>query len=379
MPTDITGTEIIQDTHDGRHFEFAAGPIFANVILADEINRTPPKTQAALLEAMQEQHVTAAGETHTLDDPFFVLATQNPIEQEGTYPLPEAQLDRFMLNLWLDYPSFDEEAEVWVYGDVALGLDPVERLDVYLTKDLLFKDSPEREAEFVESHGIEGVGKTVRADWADAHAESLRANPNGYAAPEKCLAAHLTDPDEPVHLEVCNASFEDNVTQRLEGALALENYEQVLDPRGACLWVDGERSPTAFEKLRRGATPTTTRLAVRAFKDIAHPHNSLLRKLIRFAHRDGETSITSAVTTPSTTNGSFATRCSSAAADLSWARIAPPALGWVLPATRKTPSSKPRSSHSLWPSMNWPACALLSENLSKMTNMLSPSSNYAMG
>ena len=112
MPSDITGTEIIQETHDGRHFEFAAGHIFANVILADEINRTPPKTQAALLEAMQEQHVTAAGETHTLGDPFFVLATQNPIEQEGTYPLPEAQLDRFMLNLWLDYPSFDEETEV---------------------------------------------------------------------------------------------------------------------------------------------------------------------------------------------------------------------------------------------------------------------------
>ena len=113
MPSDITGTEIIQETQDGtRHFEFAAGPIFANVVLADEINRTPPKTQAALLEAMQEQHVTAAGDTHALDDPFFVLATQNPIEQEGTYPLPEAQLDRFMLNLWLDYPSFDEEAEV---------------------------------------------------------------------------------------------------------------------------------------------------------------------------------------------------------------------------------------------------------------------------
>jgi MoxR-like ATPase len=113
MPSDITGTEIIQEGGQGsRRFEFAAGPIFANVILADEINRTPPKTQAALLEAMQEQHVTAAGETHTLDDPFFVLATQNPIEQEGTYPLPEAQLDRFMLNLWLDYPSFDQEVEV---------------------------------------------------------------------------------------------------------------------------------------------------------------------------------------------------------------------------------------------------------------------------
>jgi len=113
MPSDITGTEIIQETTDGtRHFEFAKGPIFANVILADEINRTPPKTQAALLEAMQEHHVTAGGETHALDEPFFVLATQNPIEQEGTYPLPEAQLDRFMLNVWLDYPSFDQEVEV---------------------------------------------------------------------------------------------------------------------------------------------------------------------------------------------------------------------------------------------------------------------------
>jgi len=114
MPSDITGTEIIQrDEHSGRRsFKFALGPIFANVILADEINRTPPKTQAALLEAMQEAHVTAAGDTYVLDRPFFVLATQNPIEQEGTYPLPEAQLDRFMLNLWLDYPSFDEEVEV---------------------------------------------------------------------------------------------------------------------------------------------------------------------------------------------------------------------------------------------------------------------------
>ncbi|MFO8098480.1 MAG: MoxR family ATPase [Salinibacter sp.] len=113
MPSDITGTEIIQETSEGgRYFEFTEGPIFANVILADEINRTPPKTQAALLEAMQEQHVTAGGDTHALDDPFFVLATQNPIEQEGTYPLPEAQLDRFMLNVWLDYPTFPEEVEV---------------------------------------------------------------------------------------------------------------------------------------------------------------------------------------------------------------------------------------------------------------------------
>ncbi|HUF07682.1 MAG TPA: MoxR family ATPase [Rhodothermales bacterium] len=114
MPSDITGTEILEeDRQTGkRAFKFLHGPIFANVILADEINRTPPKTQAALLEAMQEHHVTAAGHTYRLEEPFFVLATQNPIEQEGTYPLPEAQLDRFMLNLWLDYPSFADEVEI---------------------------------------------------------------------------------------------------------------------------------------------------------------------------------------------------------------------------------------------------------------------------
>ncbi len=114
MPSDITGTEIIEEDQGTgkRSFKFVHGPVFANVVLADEINRTPPKTQAALLEAMQEHHVTAAGQTYVLDEPFFVLATQNPIEQEGTYPLPEAQLDRFMLNLWLDYPSFDQEVEV---------------------------------------------------------------------------------------------------------------------------------------------------------------------------------------------------------------------------------------------------------------------------
>jgi MoxR-like ATPase len=111
MPSDITGTEIIEEnTATGaKTFKFIQGPVFANIVLADEINRTPPKTQAALLEAMQEHRVTAAGKTYTLQEPFFVLATQNPIEQEGTYPLPEAQLDRFMFNLWLDYPSMEEE------------------------------------------------------------------------------------------------------------------------------------------------------------------------------------------------------------------------------------------------------------------------------
>ena len=114
MPTDITGTEILEEniSTGGKEFRFIRGPIFANIILADEINRTPPKTQAALLEAMQEHRVTAANVTYKLDEPFFVLATQNPIEQEGTYPLPEAQLDRFMLNLWLDYPSESEEIDI---------------------------------------------------------------------------------------------------------------------------------------------------------------------------------------------------------------------------------------------------------------------------
>jgi MoxR-like ATPase len=114
MPSDITGTEILEETaaHHAKSFKFIQGPIFANIVLADEINRTPPKTQAALLEAMQEHHVTAGGQTHILDEPFFVLATQNPIEQEGTYPLPEAQLDRFMFNLWLDYPTTNQEVEI---------------------------------------------------------------------------------------------------------------------------------------------------------------------------------------------------------------------------------------------------------------------------
>lgn len=142
--------------------------------------------------------------------------------------------------------------EIWVYGDVALGLDPVERLDVYLTKDMLFGREGDREAEFRERHGIEGVGKTVSAEWAEAYPEHLRANHSGHAAPEKCLAAHLVDDDEPIHLEVCNSGFENNVTQRLEGAKARENYEQILDPRGVCLWVEGTRSADAFEKLRAG-------------------------------------------------------------------------------------------------------------------------------
>ena len=125
MPADITGTEILQDTPQGRRMEFVRGAIFANIILADEINRTPPKTQAALLEAMQEHQVTAAGLRHQLEEPFFVLATQNPIEMEGTYPLPEAQLDRFMFNVVMDYLPEDEEVTV-VLRTTAAPAEPIQ-------------------------------------------------------------------------------------------------------------------------------------------------------------------------------------------------------------------------------------------------------------
>jgi MoxR-like ATPase len=128
MPSDIIGSEILDEK---KAFKFIHGPIFSNVILADEINRTPPKTQSALLEAMQEKSVTTSGNTYSLPNPFFVLATQNPIEQEGTYPLPEAQLDRFMFNVWVDYPSYEEELEI-VKKTTS---DQAVELDVILTSD----------------------------------------------------------------------------------------------------------------------------------------------------------------------------------------------------------------------------------------------------
>jgi len=141
MPSDIIGSEILDQD---RRFRFVRGPIFANVILADEINRTPPKTQAALLEAMQEKSVTAAGATHPLQEPFFVLATQNPIEQEGTYPLPEAQLDRFMFNIWVDYPTFEEEMEVVkaTTGDVKASISPVLTSEEILSYQALVRRVP---------------------------------------------------------------------------------------------------------------------------------------------------------------------------------------------------------------------------------------------
>ncbi len=134
MPADITGTEILQETEQGRKMTYVRGPVFANMILADEINRTPPKTQAALLEAMQEHQVTAAGVRHVLDEPFFVLATQNPIEMEGTYPLPEAQLDRFMFNVVMNY--LPEEDEVAVVTQTT-GREPEQIAPLFTGEDVL--------------------------------------------------------------------------------------------------------------------------------------------------------------------------------------------------------------------------------------------------
>ena len=134
MPADITGTEILTETPQGRQLTFAKGPIFTNLLLADEINRTPPKTQSALLEAMQEHQVTAAGIRHTLSEPFFVLATQNPVEMEGTYPLPEAQLDRFLFNTLIDYLPEDDEVKV-VTQTTAKANDPIE--SIFTAEDVL--------------------------------------------------------------------------------------------------------------------------------------------------------------------------------------------------------------------------------------------------
>ncbi len=162
MPSDITGTEVIEeDLNTGkRNFRFFKGPVFGNIILADEINRTPPKTQAALLEAMQEHKVTAAGNSYVLEEPFFVLATQNPIEQEGTYPLPEAQLDRFMFNVKIDYPSRDEEVEI-VQTTTAGGDPKLEK--VISSSDLIaFQDLVRRVpvAENVIEYAVDLVGST---------------------------------------------------------------------------------------------------------------------------------------------------------------------------------------------------------------------------
>ena len=148
--------------------------------------------------------------------------------------------------------------EVWLYGGAALGLDPVERVDVYLTKDLHMRGDTERGGELSDRYGVEGIGSAVSAAWAAEYPEHLRANDAGYAAPARCLAAHLVGDDEPIHLEVCNASFDQNVTRRLQVAVDREAYEQVLDPRGVQLWADGEWAAETLDALREGAVPFPT-------------------------------------------------------------------------------------------------------------------------
>ena len=157
MPSDIVGSEILDET---KNFKFIKGPLFANVLLADEINRTPPKTQSALLEAMQERRVTAAGTTYTLPAPFFVLATQNPIEQEGTYPLPEAQLDRFMFNIWVDYPSYVEELGIVkaTTADTKINLRKVLTGEEIINYQELIRRIPV--ADNVLEYAVKLVGKT---------------------------------------------------------------------------------------------------------------------------------------------------------------------------------------------------------------------------
>ena len=141
--------------------------------------------------------------------------------------------------------------EVWVFGELALGLDPVDRIDVYLAKDMLFTMDTDGGSQ-APVPDIPGIGETVAAAWAAQYPEYVRTNKSGYAAPERCLAAHLVDPDEPIHLEICNASFEDNVRQRVRGAATHETFEDILDPRGVCLWLEGTRSETAPATLKRG-------------------------------------------------------------------------------------------------------------------------------
>jgi MoxR-like ATPase len=157
MPSDIVGSEILDEN---RTFRFIKGPIFANIVLADEINRTPPKTQAALLEAMQEKTVTAAGHKYELQEPFFVLATQNPIEQEGTYPLPEAQLDRFMFNIWVDYPTYEEEISIVknTTSNVKTSLTPILNGEEIIYFQNLIRRIPVPEN--VYEYAVKLVGKT---------------------------------------------------------------------------------------------------------------------------------------------------------------------------------------------------------------------------
>tara|TARA_B100000131_G_scaffold144748_1_gene140796 strand:- start:1235 stop:2185 length:951 start_codon:yes stop_codon:yes gene_type:complete len=201
MPSDITGTELIkQDQETGeRSFSFHKGPLFSNIVLADEINRTPPKTQSALLQAMQEKKITAGGKTYDLDQPFFVLATQNPIEQEGTYPLPEAQLDRFMFNLLIDYPTREEELAIVKNHNIqnSVSIEPVINAKQLLEYQNLVDDVPV--ADNVIEYVVDLIKKTRLKDdsnkWLDWGAGPRASTHLILAAKAKALLSDKTTPD----------------------------------------------------------------------------------------------------------------------------------------------------------------------------------------
>tara|TARA_Y100001968_G_scaffold136951_1_gene125206 strand:- start:1235 stop:2185 length:951 start_codon:yes stop_codon:yes gene_type:complete len=201
MPSDITGTELIkQDQETGeRSFSFHKGPLFSNIVLADEINRTPPKTQSALLQAMQEKKITAGGKTYDLDQPFFVLATQNPIEQEGTYPLPEAQLDRFMFNLLIDYPTREEELAIVKNHNIqnSVSIEPVIDAKQLLEYQNLVDDVPV--ADNVIEYVVDLIKKTRLKDdsnkWLDWGAGPRASTHLILAAKAKALLSDKTTPD----------------------------------------------------------------------------------------------------------------------------------------------------------------------------------------
>ena len=206
MPSDITGTDIIEEDKmtSQRNFRFFKGPIFSNVILADEINRTPPKTQSALLEAMQENKVTAGGNTYILDQPFFVLATQNPIEQEGTYPLPEAQLDRFMFNILIDYPDKSEEIQIVKYQTTNIDrkIKPVLSKEDLIAYQKLVTEVPV--SDNVIDYAVSLVTMTrpnystspkITQDWLDWGAGPRASSFLVKAAQAKCLLSGKPTPD----------------------------------------------------------------------------------------------------------------------------------------------------------------------------------------
>ncbi len=244
MPSDITGTDIIEQDQktSQRGFRFFKGPIFANIILADEINRTPPKTQSALLEAMQENRVTTGGNTYTLEQPFFVLATQNPIEQEGTYPLPEAQLDRFMFNILINYPSQDEEQEIVksLTMDNKSSIEPVISRDELQSFQDLIKHVPV--ADNVIDYAVKLVGMTrpsfdgapqITKDWLDWGAGPRASTFLVMAAQAKCLLNGKSTPDikdiQSISKPILRHRIITNFTAEADGVSKEDIIDQLID------------------------------------------------------------------------------------------------------------------------------------------------------